>query len=120
VATSGEDPVESSGGANLRFDRGAAAADDIQRVAEEVVAELSDAGSEASEAARAAGLDPAALAGAEVSVKEEDQDVDPGTAILVGIAIKAGSHVAIRFWDEVIWRRVQRRLGDDALGDRKE
>jgi hypothetical protein len=109
--------MRSGEGATLRFKGGSASADRIQKVADEAVAELRHQHSEASKRARAAGLDASELDGAEVSVCEEEQDVDPGTTILITIAINAGSNVAIKLWNDVIWPRVQKRIGDDALGD---
>lgn len=99
------------------FERGAAPASKMDAVAREVLAELTDPASEASVAAAVAGLDPATLADARVEFSEK-QGLDPFfTPIIVGIAVSAGSKVAETLWTEVIWPRIRRRLGKDALGD---
>jgi hypothetical protein len=102
-----------------RFARGDATADEIQSIVDEVLAEVVDPTSEAAAAARRAGVDPADLAGARVWVREGAQGVEPVlTAILVGIAISAGSKVAETLWTSVIWPYVRRSLGAAAVGER--
>jgi hypothetical protein len=104
-----------------RFARGEATAAEIEDVAREVLAELRDPDSEASEAARAAGLDPAVLTDARPEVTEGEQGVEPVlTTIVVGIAVSAGSKVAETLWKDVVWPRVRRRLGVRALGAEKD
>lgn len=100
-----------------RFQRGAASADLIGGVVREVLAEVGVPGSEATRAADGAGLDPARLAGARVEITEGEQGAEPFlTTIVVSIAATAGSKVLESFWTDVIWPRVRRRLGADALG----
>lgn len=100
------------------FERGAAPASKMDAVAREVLAELGDPASEASSTAAAAGLDPAALADARVEITEAKQGLDPFfTPIIVAIAVSAGSKIAETLWTEVIWPRIRRRLGKDAMGD---
>jgi hypothetical protein len=100
------------------FKHGAVPASKMDAVAREVLAELADPTSEASTTAAAAGLDPAALADARVEITEARQGLDPiFTPIIVGIAVSASSKVAETLWKEVIWPRIRRRLGKDALGD---
>ncbi len=104
-----------------RFQRGDAGASEIQASVDEILAQLGDPDSDASGAARAAGLDPADLDNVTVEVREDRQGAEPAlTAILVGIAIKAGSTVAETLWREVIWPRLRRRLGARVLGDRRD
>lgn len=104
----------------LRFERGDASVDDLQAVADEVVAELAKEDSEASQAARAAGLDPRELDQVSVVVEQERKGVEPiTTTILIAIAIKAGSHAAGKLWDDVVEPRVKKRLGVGAVGRRK-
>jgi hypothetical protein len=106
--------------AKWRFERGDATATEIEGVAREVLAELREAGSEASAAAQAAGLDPAALAGARAEVTDGEHGVEPIlTTIVVGIAVSAGSKVAESLWKDVLWPRIRRRLGTRALGAEK-
>jgi hypothetical protein len=102
----------------LRFRYGEASAAELQAVVEEVLSELQDQTSEAAEQARQAGLDPVVLATADVSVREEQQGLDPlMTTILVEIVVQVGAHVVTQFWDDVIWPRLRRRLGAKAVGD---
>jgi hypothetical protein len=73
--------------------------------------------------ARRAGAESADLAGVTVRVREGAQGAEPIlTAILVGIAISAGSKVAETLWTSVIWPYVRRRLGAavDGRVDRDE
>ncbi|MGI9000688.1 MAG: hypothetical protein ACR2GH_03385 [Pseudonocardia sp.] len=100
-----------------RYQRGQATAAQIEGVAREILAELADPDSEASRAASHAGLDPGALTDAHAEVVEGEQGAEPIlTTIIVGIAVQAGATVAATLWKEVIWPRIRRRLGADALG----
>jgi hypothetical protein len=90
--------------------------DEVQGVADEVLAELSDPNSEASAVARGAGLDPRVISNVRVDVREGQQGAEPiATTIIVGILVSAGSEVAKTLWKEVLWPRIQRRLGSRAL-----
>jgi hypothetical protein len=100
-----------------RFQRGDATATEIQDVAQEVLGDLRKPGTEADAAARAAGLDPAALADARAEVTDGEHGAEPIlTTIVVGIAVSAGSKVAESLWKEVLWPRIRRQLGVRALG----
>jgi hypothetical protein len=102
--------------AELRFQRGDATADQIQDVVDEVLRELADPGSDAAREARAADLDPGQLAGAQVTVAESGQGLDPFTAsILVGIVVSLASKAAESLWEDVLWPRIRKRLGATAL-----
>jgi len=101
----------------LRFRRGAAGAESIDGVVRDVLTELEEPGSEAALVAERAGIDPARLAGARVEVTEGEQGAEPIlTTIVVSIAATAGSKVLESFWNDVVWPRIRRRLGADALG----
>lgn len=101
-----------------RFQRGEATAAELEDVARDVLAELTEPDSEASRVARDAGLDPADLVAARVEVTEGEQGAEPFlTTIIIGIAVSAGSKVAETLWTEVVWPRIRRRLGARALGD---
>jgi hypothetical protein len=105
----------------LRFRRGQAGADELQSAVDEILAELRDSESEAAAAATSAGLDPEELAGAQVTVREEGQGIDPvTTAILVGVAANLGSDAVKQVWGKVIWPLLKRRLGAQAVGDEVE
>ena len=97
-----------------RFARGDAGADEIQSTVDEILVQLSDSASEAWDAARAAGLEPAGLGEVQIEVREGAQGAEPG------IAVKAGSTVAESLWREVIWPQLRRRLGTRVLGDRQD
>jgi hypothetical protein len=102
-----------------RFARGDAGAADIQAAVDDVLAALSDSGSDAARAARAAGLDPADLSGAAVRVREGRQGAEPIlTTIVVGIAVKVGSSAVEELWRKVIWPSLRRRLGTGVIGAR--
>ena len=104
-----------------RFERGDAGADEIQLSVDEILAQLTDTTSEASGAARAAGIEPAGLEGVTVEVREGRQGAEPIlTTILVSVAVKAGSTAAETLWREVIWPRLRRRLGTRVLGGRQD
>jgi len=104
-----------------RFARGDAGADEIQSTVDEILVQLSDSASEAWDAARAAGLEPAGLGEVQIEVREGAQGAEPVlTTILIGIAVKAGSTVAERLWREVVWPQLRRRLGTRVLGDRQD
>src|SRR5689334_3848585 len=104
-----------------RFARGDAAAAEIQATIDEVLEQLGDPASEAAIAARAAGIGSDQLTDVQVEVREGAQGAEPVlTAILVGIAVKAGSTVAETLWREVIWPRLRRRLGTRVLGPRHD
>jgi len=104
-----------------RFGRGDAGADEIQASVDEIVAHLADPESEEARAARAAGLDPGDLGEVTVDVREDRQGAEPIlTAIVVGIAVKAGSSAVEALWRVVIWPRLRRRLGAGVLGERQD
>jgi len=103
-----------------RFERGDATATEIRDVARDVLRELREPDSEASAAARAAGLDPACLVDARAEVTDGEHGAEPIlTTILVGIAVSAGSKAAESLWKDVLWPRIRRRLGVRALGTEK-
>jgi hypothetical protein len=104
-----------------RFERGDAGADEIQSSVDEILAQLTDTTSEASGAARAAGIELGGLEGVTIQVREGRHGAEPIlTTILISIAAKAGSTVAETLWREVIWPRLRRRLGARALGGRQD
>lgn len=103
------------------FQRGDASADELQLVVDEVLAELRAPDTEARRAALNAGLDAADLADVEVSVAEGQQGAEAVlTTILVGILVSAASNVAESLWKDVIWPRIRRRLGWNAVKEEVE
>ena len=104
-----------------RFDRGDAGVDEIRAALQEILAELADPASETAGAARAAGLSEADLAGATVEVREDGPGAESIlTAIVVGIAVKAGSTAAETLWRRVIWPRLRQSLGAHGLGEHRD
>jgi hypothetical protein len=102
-----------------RFARGDATAEEIQSAVDDLLAQAADPSSEAAEAVRQAGREPAELAGATVRIREGEQGAEPVlTTVLVGIAVSAGSRVVETLWTDVIWPYLRRRLGVAALGER--
>lgn len=103
------------------FDRGDAGADDLQHQIDTIVAQLREPDSEVAAAARAAGLEPGDLGDVTVDVREDRQGAEPIlTAIVIGIAVKAGSAAVEALWQRVIWPRLRRTLGARALGPRRD
>jgi len=100
----------------FRYDQASAA--ELQAVVDEVLAELRDPTSEAVSQARLVDLNPQVLANSQVGIREEKQGFEPiSTTILVSIVTGAGTHIATKFWDEVIWPRLRKSLGAKAVGD---
>src|SRR5436309_1867458 len=105
----------------MRYRRGDASADEIAAVVAEILACADDAGGTLAAEASAAGIDPDALAGASVEVREGAQGLEPAlTTIIVGITTQTTSAIAESLWTEVIWPRLRRRLGSRALLEREE
>jgi hypothetical protein len=102
----------------LRFARGQATADQLQAAIDEILEELRDPLSEATQHASLEGLNPAELGDATITVEESDQGVVPLVAtILVGVAVNAGYDVVKQGWKSLIWPRIEKRLGGLALGE---
>jgi hypothetical protein len=102
------------GTVELIYARGDASADEIAAVVAEQL--QSD---DLLERVAAAGLDPAAVRGATIAVRERAQGLEPIlTAIVIGITVDAGKGLAEAFWTKVIWPSVRRRLGARALSGR--
>src|SRR4051812_38922435 len=102
--------------ASLRFRRGEAGRNEVQTALGEIVAELCSSGDVPTDEA---GVDAAELD--ELVVHEEGQGVDPVTAtILIGGGTKLTLHVLEKLWDDVLWPRLKKRLGGQAVGNRIE
>jgi hypothetical protein len=100
----------------IEYQRGDAAADEIQAVVDEVLLQLANPAGDAAEAARQAGLDPQMLSDVRIDVREGQQGADPVlTPIIIGITVSAGSKIAETLWKDVIWPRLRRRLGTGVL-----
>jgi hypothetical protein len=112
--------MESAGRTELRFARGQAGAEELQRVVDEVIAELGEADSESAQLARATQLDVDELAATRVTIQEDRQGVEPvSTTIVVSIVSGVATHIVGQFWDYVVWPRLKRRLGAMAVGPKK-
>lgn len=85
-----------------KFERGNMSPRELQRLLDAAVAEL-----------------PANVRDGitEARVRVDEEGVEPASAIIIGIAIKAGSHVAEKVFDELIWPRLKGKLDDDSLGE---
>lgn len=95
--------MDSDQGVIRRFKRGSASAKELQAVVDETLADL---GAESE------------LKDVEVTVSEEGQGTDAtGIAIVVGILTGGGTRVLTSIWDDVLWPRIKRRLGIDAVGE---
>jgi hypothetical protein len=49
-------------------------------------------------------------------VTEEGQGLDLVSIAIIVTLIEFGGHVGTQFWDDVLWPRIKRKLGDDAVG----
>ncbi|MBV9312181.1 MAG: hypothetical protein JO100_00285 [Pseudonocardia sp.] len=104
----------------FEFTRGSAPASRIEEVAREILDELNDPDSEASGMAQRAGLNRTELLDAQTAVTEGEHGADPFlTPIIVGIIANVGSTAAEALWEKVLWPRIRRRLGADAIGEQK-
>jgi hypothetical protein len=103
----------------LRFSAGEVAAENLETEISSILSEFADPESDATLSAIAAGLSPAAMKGAQATVKKEAKGFAP-VAILIVIAAPVAVHTIDKFWDDVIWPRVRSRLGSDALGKRED
>lgn len=105
----------------LRYQRGDASADEITAAVAAILADLDDPSGPLAREASAAGIDPAAVSGATVEVRESAQGLEPVlTSIVVGITVRATSTVAEALWTKVIWPRLRRRLGVRAILGRQD
>ncbi len=105
----------------LRYHRGDASAEEITAAVAEILAELDDPTGELAREVSAAGIDPDAVGGATVEVREGAQGLEPVlTSIIVGITVRTTSTVAEALWTKVIWPRLRRRLGTRAILGRQD
>lgn len=85
----------------IRYDYGQATSDQLQAVVDQTLTEVADQGSTVASEVASAGLSTDQIADAQISVAEEGQGVEPvTTTIVIGIAVKAGSHIAIKLWGQ--------------------
>jgi len=103
----------------MGFRRGQVGARQLRDEVQLALRELDDPGSGAAQRAREAGLDATTLAGADVTLAEEQQGLDPvTTTILVTIITELGVHAAATLWDVIVLPRLKRKFGVRALGER--
>ena len=121
-------PMETGETTAIRFRRGKASAEAIEKVVQDVLAEIGVPGSESAKRAEPLtedGVKLETLAQVPVFVEEEQQAFDATTTtIVIGVATGLATHISKelfdRFWDDVLWPRIKRRLGGDAVGDKIE
>jgi hypothetical protein len=101
----------------LRFVGGKVNTEALEAEISSILSELADPASEAAKSATDIGLNPADMAGAQVSVAKEAKGFGP-VAIVIAIAVPVAAHIVNKFWDDVIWPRIKDKLGADALGKR--
>lgn len=111
----------SNQGVVLHFGRGQASPDEIQAVVDEVLAECREGKTEANSHAEAARISPNELRRATVTVSEDRHGADP-TVVAIIVAVTGGlaKDAVLRLWDNVVWPRLRRRLGGQALGPRQD
>lgn len=110
-------PMSTDPRQGLRFARGGAGAREIQEVVDEVLSELRRPDSEASVQAQPILSEDLPADELDIQVREEQSGMDPAlTTIFVTIAAGLGTDILVKLWEELIWPRVRRRLGVDAVG----
>ena len=56
-----------------------------------------------------------------ISVEESGQGLEPVSAtILITIAAKLTEHALSKLWDDILWPRLRRRFGANAVGEEKK
>jgi hypothetical protein len=103
----------------MRYVSGQAKLDDVEAEVSTLLRELTDPGSQAFQQAVAAGLDPAPLSRANITIEKEGKGFGP-VAIMIAIYIPVAAHIINKFWDDVVWPRITGELGRDALGKRED
>lgn len=99
------------------YEHGAASLDDVRRSVDEFFAEARKSPELREElTAHGADVEKALDEGpASITVSGLEEGIDPGTLILIGVGIHVGSSA----WDDVVLPWIKRRLGQDAVGRRK-
>lgn len=113
-----------SAGEDLVYTRGELSADAIQSEIAKFWQILDSQGSpDLDDELRAAGLDRAALDGVDresaIVVHPGSSGVDPGTVVLVVSIAPSVNRVIKDLWKKVLLPRIERRWGDDAIGEEK-
>jgi predicted TIM-barrel fold metal-dependent hydrolase len=86
-------------------------------VVDETIADLRDPTDVIARRARELGLDPAQISNAGVQIEEDRQGADPiFTMIVVTLGVNVAAHVLTTIWDDLLWPRIKRRLGANAVG----
>ena len=112
------------GAEELAYAKGELSVDQVQAEIAQFWQALDNPGSSAVDAElSAAGLDRAALAGADrqnaITVRAGTSGVDPATAVLL-VSLAPSANLMIKdVWRKVVLPRIRRRWGDDAIGEDK-
>jgi hypothetical protein len=103
----------------LRFTRGSVDAATLESFLAEVLAEFGEHDSHDADWASEHGIDAQAVAESNARVREEAHGLEPiSTTVLVTIGTGLGLKILESLWDDVLWPRLRRKFGADALGDR--
>lgn len=102
----------------LRFQRGARGAKALQQAIDEILIELRADPVALEREARPSDVSVTDLAGVQIEVAESEAGVEPFSTFLLikfvgGMSAAAGGKI----FNMLIWPRIKRRLGSDALGD---
>jgi hypothetical protein len=113
-----------SAGENLVYARGELSVDEIRSEIAKFWQILDDQDSPDLDAElRAAGLDPTALDGVDrgsaIVVHPGSSGVDPSAVVLVVSIAPSVNHVIKDLWNKIVLPRIERRWGDDAIGEEK-
>lgn len=114
-----------STGEELVYGRGVLSVDEIQSEIALYWQMLDNPGSPALETElRAAGLDPAALAGVDresaIVVHPDSSGAAPDTVLLLVTLAPSANLIIKDLWRKIVLPRIQKRWGEDAIGEEKE
>ena len=108
---------DTTGDLTLQFERGARGAKALQDAADGILTELSGDPEAQAAAAQSAGINAADLEDLRIEVEESDAGFEP-TVTLIALKFVGGMSAAAGkvFFDKVVWPKIKKRLGSDALG----
>jgi hypothetical protein len=100
----------------LRFTSASVSLDDLESTVSSLFDGLRDPDTEIARAAARIGMTPEEFAEAEGSVDQEGKGFGD-VIVIVALFAPALNHSLRNVWDDLLWPRVKRVLGADALGD---
>ncbi len=95
----------------LRVQPGDASARMVEEAWTEILLEMAELGSDARDTLERYKIDPEALAGASVQVKQQEGDFGITFLVIVGAPVTV--HVLSSLWDDLVRPRLRKRFGVD-------